>query len=382
MASFDIEKEDKLKEKIKEKSKETAKAFAEEIKNMTDDKLLFLSFPFISDNFKVEFVRATYQELVKELNLEDAWEFDRVLDWFKDDKININPNAPFYLRTPRETSQFKDNKYSTNDEGIKFSHSSYSEALPYLLVEEGYITRINRAIFSELLFKLAEKDKAAGAVASAVANNFDTLPEDVRNLLFKLAEKDIVAWEVAYAVAANFDKLPEDVRNLLFKLAEKDKAAWTVAFAVVANFDKLPEDIRNLLFKLAEKDKAAWAVALAVTANFDNLPGDVRNLLFKLAEKDNAAWAVVNAVAANFDKLPEDVRNLLDKLQKPLQQVIEVYSKDEERIGKEQALHMISNALPKLNRDFVSKILKELSECEHETVRIKAAKMLKDIFDD
>ena len=32
--------------------------------------------------------------------------------------------------------------------------------------------------------------------------------------------------------------------------------------------------------------------------------------------------------------------------------------------------------------DFVSKILKELSECEHETVRIEAAKMLKDIFDD
>jgi Mg/Co/Ni transporter MgtE len=473
VASFGIEKESELREKIKEKSKETAKAFAEEIKNMTDDKILFLSFLFISDNFKVEFVRATYQELVEELDLKDAWEFDRVLDWFKDDKININPNAPFYLRTPRETSQFKDDKYSTNDEGINFSHSSYSEALPYLLVEDGYITRINRDIFSELLFKLAEKDKGAGAVASAVANNFDKLPEDVRNLLFKLSEKDVAAWDIAWAVIYNFDKLPEDVRNLLFKLAEKDKAAWVVAYAVAANFDKLPEDVRNLLFKLAEKDeaawavasevaynfdklpedvknllfklsekdkaagavaytvaanfdklpenvrnllfklkaawavshavavnfdklpenvrnllfklsekdKAAWAVAHAVAANFDKLPENVRNLLFKLAEKDKAAWAVSHAVAANFDKLPEDVRNLLDTLQKPLQQVIEVYSKAEERRYKEQALHMISNALSKLNLIFVSKILKELSECEDETVRIKALKMLKDIFD-
>jgi AAA+ superfamily predicted ATPase len=256
------------------------------------------------------------------------------------------------LQTPRETSQFKDDKYSSKDEGIKFSHSSYSEALPYLLVEDGYISRINRDIFSELLFKLSEKDEAAGAVALAVAENFDKLPEDVRtNLLFKLAEKDEAAWVLELAVADFFDKLPEDVRNLLFNLAEKDKAAGVVAFAVANNFDKFPEAVRN-------------------------------KLLFKLAEKDKAAGVVAFAVANNFDKLPEAVRNLLDRLQEPLQQVIEAYSKDEERRYKEQALHLISNALPKLNLDFVLKILKELCDCEDETVRIKAAKMLKDIFGD
>jgi hypothetical protein len=65
VATLDIEKESELKEKIEEKSKETAKAFAKEIKNMSDDKILFLSFPFISNYFEVEFVRETYQELVK-----------------------------------------------------------------------------------------------------------------------------------------------------------------------------------------------------------------------------------------------------------------------------------------------------------------------------
>ena len=122
------------------------------------------------------------------------------------------------------------------------------------------------------------------------------------------------------------------------------------------------------------------AVLLVVAHNFDTLPDDVKNkLLFNLSERAAAVWHVAWIVAHNFDKLPENVRNLLNNLQKPLQQVIEDFSMSEE---KETALFLISNALPKLNRDFVSKILKELSECEHETVRIKAAKMLKDIFDD
>jgi uncharacterized phage infection (PIP) family protein YhgE len=249
VATFDVEKEDELREKIEEKSKETEKAFAEEIKNMTDDKILFLSFPFIYKSFKVEFVRVTYQELVKELNLKYAWEFGRIFNWFYEDKINISE------------------KY------IGFSHPSYFEALPYLLVEDGYITRINREIFSKLLLKLSEKDEAAGAVASAVAANFGKLPEDVRNLLFKLSEKEEVAWAVALAVIDNFDELPENVRNnLLLKLSEKDEAAEGVASAVAYNFDELPEEVRNkLLFKLSEKDEAAEDVASAVAYNFDEL---------------------------------------------------------------------------------------------------------------
>jgi hypothetical protein len=458
VATTEIEKEDELKEKIEEKSRETAKAFAEEIKNMSDDKILFLSFLFTRRRFEVDFVRATYQELMKELDLKDAWEFDRVLNWFEDDKISIN-----YF-------------------GIDFSHPSYSEALPYLLVEDGYITQINKRIFSELLLKLAEKDAAAGEVACFVSDNFDKLPEDVRNkLLLKLAEKDAAAGEVACFVSDNFDKLPEDVRNkLLLKLAEKDAATGHIARAVADNFNTLPDAVRdelllklsekdetakavagvvarnfdelenlrdelllklsekdtaardvawdvvrnfdelenvrdNLLLKLSEKDTAAWVVEWAVSHNFDKLPEDVRDelllklsgwvevardvawdvarnfdelenvrdeLLLKLSEKDTAAWHVAKAVARNFNKLPGNVRNLLGILQKPLQQVIEGLSKNKKRWGKEQALYLISNALPKIDMDFVLKILNDLSNCEDETVRIKAAKMLKDIFDD
>ncbi|MBU7028025.1 MAG: GNAT family N-acetyltransferase, partial [Theionarchaea archaeon] len=289
-----IDKENQLKDKIEEKSEETAKAFSREIKNMSDDKILFLSFLFISRRFKINFVKTMYEKLVKELNLTNAWEFDRVLNWFKDDKVNVCEHAGF--------------------EYVLFSHSLYSEALKHLLVEDGYITRINKEIFSKLSLKLAEKDEAAGEVARAVADNFNRLPENVRNLLFNLSEKDEAAGEVARAVADNFNRLPENVRNkLLFNLSEKDEAAGEVARAVADNFNRLPENVRSaLLLTLSEKDEAARRVARVVADNFNRLPENVRNkLLLNLSEKDEAAGEVARAVVDNFNIVPKEMRNLL-----------------------------------------------------------------------
>ncbi len=319
IATRNITIKDELKEKIKEKSKKTVKAFAEEIKNMTDDKILFLLFPFICSYFTTDVVQAEYEELVEELKIKKAWKFNRVLNWFKDNKIVAGEN-------------------------IAFSHPSYYEAFKYLFFKDIYITRI-KEIFSKLLTKLSYKGEFVEVVAGAVAANFDKLPEDVRKLLFGLSDKGDRA--VALAIEDNFDELPENVRNkLLFKLSKKDKAVESVIWTITDNFDKLPEDIRNLLFEVSNKD--ARAVALAITDNFDKLPEGVRNklllklsemgeaaetvaliladnfyefhrdlrnkLLFKLSEKEEAAGAIAWAIAANFDKLPEDVRKLLFEL--------------------------------------------------------------------
>jgi hypothetical protein len=301
-STIDIIEEYGLIKQIKEKSKETARSFAEEIENMSYDKILFLSFPFISSNFTVDFVKTQYEKLVKELKIdgqriEVPLEFDQILDWFLGDKIAVGPSW--------------DRKRLV----LRFSHPSYSEALEYLLINKKVeFTWINEHIFSPVLMYLSEKDEATVEVAWTVAYNFDKLPEKVKNLLFQLSEKDKGAVEVAWAVAYNFDKLPEKVKNLLFQLSEKDEATWIVAWAVAYNFDKLPDKVQNLLFTLAEKDKAAGEVARAVVDNFDKLPDKVQNLLFKLSENDEAAWHVAWAVVQNFDKLPEKVRNLLFKL--------------------------------------------------------------------
>ena len=156
--TVDVDRKDQLEEKIREKSEEVEMAFSREIKSMSDDKILFLSLLFIFGYSKVGFIRRMYEEMVRNLCIRGACEFDRVLDWFKNDKVNV--------------SVF-----------LEFSHPAYFEALENLLVENGYITRINRKIFGRLLTRLAEKNETAGDVAWVVAHDFDKLPEDVRNRL-------------------------------------------------------------------------------------------------------------------------------------------------------------------------------------------------------
>ena len=422
-ATTEIEKNYELKEEIKEKSKETAKVFAKEIENMCDDKILFLSFLSISDYFEVAFVRATYQELVGELNLKDAWEFDRILNWFKDDKISII------------------------DKYIGFPHPSYSEALEHLLGEDRYPTRINREIFSKLLLRLSEKDETAGSFVWAVlavadtfdelseirfstldgrswaasdnfdeplicrededhrcfhgvpwtvARNFDKLPEGVRNLLFELSEKDEGVWAVANAVSCNFDKFPDDVRNnLVLKISEKNWTGFDIPMAIGPNFDKLPDDVRNeFMLKLSEKDDIFWsvanvvagnfdknpeyiksvlyserdetvwavtkAVAFALAYNFDKLPGNARNLLSKLSENDETAWHVAKVIVYNFDKLPNDVRNeLLLKL-------------SEKKGAAWYVAKTVAHNFDKLPENLRNELLLKLSEKDGDVARVVA----------
>jgi len=181
--------------KLEEKSNETAKAFTREIENMTYDKILFLSFPFISRYFEIAFVKAMYEDLVRELGLKEVWNFDNVFNWFKDDKINIK------------------NKY------IEFSHSSYSEALKYLFIEHN----IYNDLFIKILNKLTERDESAIHVALFMRENFDIFPENSKHeLLLQLSDKKVCSDAIIMVLAENYHKISANLRSELFsKLIEK-----------------------------------------------------------------------------------------------------------------------------------------------------------------
>ena len=72
---------------------------------------------------------------------------------------------------------------------IKFVHPSFSEALPYILIDANIPTRINVEIFSIVLFKLAEFEESANAVARTVSKYFDMMPEIIRNELLRRLER-------------------------------------------------------------------------------------------------------------------------------------------------------------------------------------------------
>jgi hypothetical protein len=289
-----VSDERSLAQKIEEKSEETARVFAKEIENMTDDKILFLSFPFIAA-FDVTLVEREYGHLVRALRIEHAWSFQRVLEWFKDDKIDASIDT-------------------TGRRQISFSHASYSEALPYILAEDGQPSRISESIFSKVLLELS-KDHARD-VASVVAHYSDKLPKEERDIiLLELLKHNDAIWAVARAVVSNFELVSHEVQKRLFEVSEKDNNAWAIVWRVITDFGNFPNNAEMMLRKLATQPIAAGAVAWYVVEYRKILPGNVSDYLFsELSKRDEAAIALVFAMNNYFRKCPPHLRPLLTQI--------------------------------------------------------------------
>lgn len=302
LATVSIESENELISKIEEKSKETAEAFAKEIKNMTDDKILFLSFLLISSYSKLQFIKQSYREMVKELNMKGAWGFDKVLNWFKDDKIIIH-------------------KLPEDEEMIKFSHDSYFQSLEYLLMENGLITRVNREIFSKLLLKLSEKEEFNWQVVHTIAKYFNNLPDEIRGILPKLSKNEKFAAAIGNAILLNFSNLPNELKELLPVMSEIDEAAGAISSALYFCFDQLAANVRNkLLLTLSTKDKAIRNVVLITLENFEKVPKNIRNLCLKpdyetvFAIADIVIKSQLSLHGYYSYSIPKSIKDLLLKL--------------------------------------------------------------------
>jgi tetratricopeptide (TPR) repeat protein len=133
--------------------------------------------------------------------------------------------------------------------------------------------------------------------------------QEAENCFYKATDTSDIAWKII----RHFDELPDNVRNLL--LVHNSKIASEVSRIIADSFNNISEDVRNmLLLKVADNKEAAPSVAWAVVSNFDKLPEDIKNrLLFNLAHNKNTIPTVIRLVKRNFDKLPEDVRNTLSR---------------------------------------------------------------------
>ena len=140
----------KLLEVIDNISQSTPERFAGDIKEMMEhgemDNILFLCFPFISDWFSKDFVKAEYNKLRRSF------------------KCKKNENAFERART-----KFQDKIVISGY--MRFSHPSYSEALSFLLLEDGAFTEA----FSKVLSKLSHNIDAARDVLNFITDNFERL---------------------------------------------------------------------------------------------------------------------------------------------------------------------------------------------------------------
>ena len=178
IATRKIKNRNELGQYLDKYSKEGEKAFADEIKGLyysgRKDRVLFLSFIFVTQNISCSFIEKMYQEMKRE-NYEDL---KKILIEEHRIKMELFPHQS----TLERIRQTKERPIKSDFYKLTFSHPSYSNALPYILEDTGC-----QRIYCDVLKKLAE-NTGGKSVLKAITNNFDKLPKNIINeLLLKLA---------------------------------------------------------------------------------------------------------------------------------------------------------------------------------------------------
>jgi len=304
------------------KSRDTSKSFAQEIMSMSDDKLYFLSILFALRMVEVGDAEELYEKSIASAKLAEAWQFDRMLAWFQNDKVTV---ASVDMMSPSFIARMLQAGLSPtapdtrdNPRYLEFSHSSYYSALDHVLIEDGYFTRVNEKIFTKVLLLVCEEyPQYRNQLSRTLEMYFDRLPENTRTELLLRALKWVqIPQDMADAIEKYFVCIREDVRDeMLFKLSNDDATIGSVARILCAHYDNVPISIRNrLLQKLAKIDYVARYVAEISVTHFKTIPKHLRELVFRFSKDDKTAWVVAEAILRNYDRLPENLQRLIHKL--------------------------------------------------------------------
>ena len=286
ISSSHVAELNKLKDKIKEKSEDTTEAFAKEVENMSYDKVLFLSFPFIHD-FKVSFVKKVFNELAKDLNIK-TYGFDEILEWFKEDKIDIRGKK------------------------IKFTHPSYLDSKRYLFFKRGKPTETNRKIFSKVIEKISEKgEREKLIIILTIVNNFDILTSKSHELLKNLVKDEKCGTLAAISIVNRLDECSDKLKKLLFRLLRNEKIATHVVMFISDMSKRLPHKAGSLQLELLKREKLARNVARLCIMNYEKVSDESKQLLLRLLKEENVAQFVSMCWINNLDKLDDELKDIL-----------------------------------------------------------------------
>ena len=292
---------------INQKFEISPEIIAKEIMKMTEDKILFLSFLFVSQRYLAYFVKQIYNAIFTTLKIEGIPDFMGVYNLLKE----------------RELVKMDNNC-------IKFTNRSYSNAIKYIpFLENGNITREGK-IIREVLFELVkEVDEYSDFpnvfkedVAETIVSNYDRMSNELKNLLDDLLKtRSVGADRIVPSIIRNSRKNP-DLNYLLEEYIDDDRISPIVAYAIYSDFDSMPEDLRNiLLFRLLRKkrnnndrllilflgevDKETQSYVLGtIASNYNKLPKRLQDEFIRITIENNASTVSPKDVIENIHKLP------------------------------------------------------------------------------
>lgn len=324
IATSNMTEPKELLKKIKEKSKETAAAFAKEVESLSNDKILFLSFPLISSRFKINFFKKVFNELVNDLNIETSG-FEEILEWFKEDKIDIRRGE------------------------IKFVHPSYEEAKRLLLFKKGKHTKFNKEIYSNVLKKLLEKGKEAkNKVVFDIIRNLDILSGEFYDLLTNLIKNDETKWLVGIAVISWYRSVPDKAKEILNIITKNKRIAGGLVWFIQENLKELPEEAKELQSRILKRDEVCEETASFIIEKISQASEESKELLNEMLEREHVAQHSSMYFIENLDRLDKDLRDSF------------IHSLKKENVALFLALYLIKNFsdLTKEKRKFLFRILR------------------------
>lgn len=290
LSTIKINNKEDLRKEIINKSFETHLTFSKEIKNMDEEKQLFLLFLFILGKVRVEILKSYFNKFLLTKEIKRLLGFDGVLRWFKDDKILIDL-----------------------ENQAMFSHPSYSEALKYLIFNDLEFKQQWVSKFLELINTLSLSSITFKSVAFFIAQYYNNLPEKVKQILFKpytVKENNI---SIAKALEENFKNFTdEESHNLLCNLVRKQKKVQKIIARILRNeFDLINKNSRTeILIKLTKSKRIPKDVTYLLLENYNTLRDQELQVLFNISINNRNINNTLNAIADNFNRVPQNVKNI------------------------------------------------------------------------
>lgn len=351
-----VSSRDELQRKMREKSLETTMRFAKEIRSMTDDKIVFLLFPFISD-FPIERVREEYEKACPHIRMKDPMAFDKVLDWFLDDKITIANGR------------------------IVFSHDSYSAAMRFFVSNELWSSRFTGEVFRKILLNLSVRYDAMEAMANFMSDYYSSSPKDVRKtVLLNLSKSDspLILGIIADIIANNFRSLEDDtLSELLSRLSKHEVNIPSVATMLVLHYDEMPPKARSLLKTLVQENEVAARMLIHIVAeNFDKTAEELRDVFFDLSKLDSMAEDVALAADRYSEWFQDSAKNQIKVAHD--QAVITLANSGHAR-KRISALGIIESSLSKSDLSLSLTLLAKLAKDSDMRVKETAERLAQDL---
>ena len=286
---------------IKKKSKEVKETFAEEITNMTKEKLLFLTLVNILQPVSSEIIKEVYLRKSKELGLDFERNSFELLEIQFNSKIN------------------QEKAWSDDRTLFHFTHPSYEEGIVVSWNKNG-IHPFFLSIMESLLKE--ENPRVRGSCGLSLIKNFEdnSFQDEAKQLIHNVLndKKADARFGVAEGIRHFYSSIPPLVGLEYLGTMSRDRNSSIRAAAIEtvgAYINNIPIDQVLRLIKQGLEDRAARVRLATVTVVRQNLKSLPKELILKALEvnkqlTDYTGWFISYFASMLYNGFEEDVNKL------------------------------------------------------------------------